>query len=75
MICLAAAFLAPGVGRVGPLEVDSYPRVFRKDLVVHVSAHAAVVILKPAIRVAYFPISHPQRQTHVIRRRLIGMFL
>jgi hypothetical protein len=37
-IRLAAAFLAPGVGRVGPLEVDSYPRVFRKDLVVHVRA-------------------------------------
>jgi hypothetical protein len=36
---LAAEFLAPGVGKIGNLEMDSYPRVFRKDLVVHVRAH------------------------------------
>lgn len=36
---LAADFLAPGVGQIGRMELDSYPRVFRKDLVVHVRAH------------------------------------
>ena len=27
--------MAPGVGRLGPIELDSFPYSFRKDLVVH----------------------------------------
>ena len=28
-------FLAPGVGRVGPLELDNYPHIFLKDILAH----------------------------------------
>lgn len=29
------SILAPGVGRIGPVELDSFPYSFRKDLVLH----------------------------------------
>lgn len=28
-------FLAPGVGRIGPIELDNYPMVHRKDVLTH----------------------------------------
>lgn len=36
-------FLAPGVGRLGPIELDNYPLVHRKDVLTHeVSGHRTI---------------------------------